>query len=65
MTYVTITQTRTIIIPIDLPPAQALALVAQEYADNGEAALKTNDDWQTIKTSITAYETQDDTNHPL
>lgn len=64
-TYVTITQTRTIVVPLDLPPAQALALVAKEYADNGTAALGTNGDWQTIKTSITVYETQDDTNHPL
>lgn len=65
MTYVTITQTRTIVVPVDLPPTQALALVAKEYADSNEAALGTNADWPTVKTSITVYETQDNTNHPL
>lgn len=65
MTYVTITQTRTIVVPVDLPPAQAIALVSKEYADNSTAALGTNGDWQTVKTSITAYETQDSTYHPL
>lgn len=64
-TYVTIRQTRTIVVPLNLPPAQALAFVAKEYADNHYTALGTDKDWQTVKTSISAYDTQDDTDHPL
>lgn len=65
MTYVTITQTRTIVVPIDLPSIQAIAFVAKEYADNGTAALGTDGDWQTTKTSITAYDVQEDTDDIL
>lgn len=67
MTYVTITQTRTIVVPVDLPPAQAIAFVAKEYADNGSAALGTDGDWQSIKTSITAYDVPNiiSTDYPL
>jgi hypothetical protein len=65
MTYVTITQTRTIVVPVDLPSTQAIAFVAKEYADQGTAALGTDSDWQTVKTSITAYDVQEDTDNIL
>lgn len=67
MTYVTITQTRKIVVPVDLPTPQAIAFVAKEYADNGTAALGTDGDWESTKTSITAYDVPNiiSTNHPL
>lgn len=59
MIYVTITQTRSIVVPVDptiaSSPAQAVSFVATEYENMNHAALSRDSDWDIVKTSYSVY----------